>query len=153
MRIEPLGRRGSIQREANRHGVEREVPASEVLLERRRRDRRKRRRLGIGLTSGAGEVDSIGIGHEGRGTESVVDAKRPAEGCRKGLPEGDRVSLDHEVEVRMLPFEQEVADAAAHPGDRQGEPTGPVDDELEHPASLRGETGDPPPQLVARNRG
>ena len=103
-----------VAREPERHGVDGEVAAHEVLVEPRLLDDRQDARLGIGLAPRRRKVDAQLVGAHGRGAEALVLARLAAESL--GQRAGDRagVSLDGDIEVHGVGPAQQVTHGPAH---------------------------------------
>ncbi len=95
--------------ERQRDRVDGEIAPQQILLEARRDHVGQRAGMGVGLAPGPRDVVAEAVEGHGRGPEPVVDAQRPSERPR----EGQRVSLDHQVEVVGRAAEQQIAHGAA----------------------------------------
>ena len=94
--------------EADRHRVDGEVPARQVLLERRAElDRGQRPGPLVALAARAGDVEGELAGADRRGPEALVDDQLPADPLGREACDRRRVALDDEVELaRDLPAQR-----------------------------------------------
>ncbi len=100
--------------EADRDRVDGEVPAREVLPQRRAElDVRQRARPGVALAPGAGEIEGDAGRGDRRRPEALVDGQRAAAALRRTPRDGQRVALDDQVELARDLAAQRVADGAA----------------------------------------
>ena len=110
------------------HGVDREVPAVEVLAEPRALDGRQRARSVVELGPGGDDVDPLALAvRDDRSPELVMWRRATAEDPRERVREGDRVALHRDVDVEALLAEQDVPDRAADEVDAVGEIRGAGD--------------------------
>ena len=68
----------------DRHRVDREVAAAQVVLEGARADVRKRSGTRVGLGSGGGDVNRIPVDQQVDGAETVVDLRRGSNPAASG---------------------------------------------------------------------
>ena len=119
------------------HGVDREVPPVEVLAEPRALDGRQRAGGVVELGPRGDDVDALAVAvRDDRGPELVVRRRTTAERPRERVGEGDRVSLDRDVDVEALLAEQDVPDRAADEIDAVGE-IGGADDGVDDGCKTR----------------
>ena len=103
------------------HRVDREVPPVEVLAEPGALDGRQRAGGVVELGPRGDDVDALAVAvRDDRGPELVVRRRTTAERPRERVGEGDRVSLDRDVDVEALLAEQDVPDRAADEIDAVG---------------------------------
>jgi hypothetical protein len=115
--------------DGERHRVDREVAAGQVVVQRAGLHLGQRSRRRIALAPGGGEVDADAARQlERRGPEPRVDDQAGAERGGEPARDGQRVALHHQVEVRPRRQPQQgVAHGAAHepqpllPGERRGQ--------------------------------
>ncbi len=100
--------------EGHGHGVDREVPPVEVVVERSVLDGRQGARRVVRLSPRCGNVDSLAVSVEDdRCAETVVDADAPLEPHGQCLRPPDGIAFDRDVDVEALLAEQDVSHGAA----------------------------------------
>ena len=118
--------------ERDRHRVDREVAAEQVLPDRGVLDGRQRGRSVVELGARGDDVDALVIAVEDdRRPELLVRAHAAAERVGQRLRERDRIALDCDVDVEAALAEQDVADGSADEVDAL-ERLGHGGDRLEH---------------------
>ena len=105
--------------QGNGHGVQGEIAAAQIVLERCALNQRQRPGLLVGLAPGGGQVQAqVGSAHGG-GAEALVLADLALQPLGQRAGRGAGVALDGQVEVHGLSPSQEVAHRSAHQVDRR----------------------------------
>ena len=95
------------------HRVDREVPAVEVLADRRLLHRRQGSRAVVELGPRGRHVDAAALVDDDRSPEAVVGTTRPPRAPASASPERDAVALDGDVNVEARLVHEHVANGSA----------------------------------------
>jgi hypothetical protein len=124
--------------QADRQRVDREVPAIQVLLDRRKLNRRERPRRLVVFEPGRGDVEFDPVRERDHGgAELLVRLHPAAELLHEHAREGDAVALDHDVHVQVRHAQEKVPHDAAHKVHGKSRLIGHVADGPERIADLR----------------
>ena len=98
----------------DRHRIDREVAAEQILTDRGVLNRGQRRRRVVELRPRSDDVHALAVAvDDHRRAELLMGADTPAQGVRERLRERDRVPLDGDVDVEAGFAEQDVPHCAA----------------------------------------